>query len=72
MRHPFGGNRIHEGLNNVRLPDHIIKSAGSIFSRGDLVVHVASFVTREAYLVYSPNASRMTLHEIQHQKSGAR
>jgi hypothetical protein len=40
MRHPFGGNRIHEGLNNMRLPDHIIKSAGSIFSRGDLVVHL--------------------------------
>ena len=40
MRHSLGGNRVHERLNNVRLPDHIVKCAGSIFSGRDLVVHL--------------------------------
>ena len=42
MRHSFGGDRVHERLNNVRLSDHIVKCAGSIFSRRDLVVHLIS------------------------------
>lgn len=40
MSHPFRCNGIHECLHNVRLSDHVIKCAGSIFSRGDLVIHL--------------------------------
>ncbi len=39
MRNAFRVDRIHQRLNDVRLADHIIERAGSVFSGGDLIIH---------------------------------
>ncbi|MFO0731587.1 MAG: hypothetical protein U0231_07405 [Nitrospiraceae bacterium] len=48
MGDTLAGNRILEGLHHMRLPDNVIEGAGPVFAGGDLVIHAASTVHREA------------------------